>query len=192
MEKKHGTPIAFLKWVAEFQDENGNYIELTGDRWHFSDKDDTDNVTEDQLWELYKLHYPDVEDQLATANETIKVLEYDNNRLNGQVEGLTSAVEELKRWKAEAMILLSNIDHYADKHPEIKLGIGKVEFTIERAKKYDESAAGRESDRNEFAEWCRVQPNYGFVRGMGWMCSITHEYFTTDFMYELFKQQKDK
>lgn len=96
MEKKHGNPIAFLKWVAEFQDENGNYIELTGDRWHFSDKDDTDNVTEDQLWELYKLHYPDVEDQLATANETIKVLEYDNNRLKGEVEGLNSAVEELR------------------------------------------------------------------------------------------------
>lgn len=34
--------------------------------------------------------------KLHQANETIKVLEYDNNKLKGQVEGLTSAVEELK------------------------------------------------------------------------------------------------
>lgn len=47
-------------------------------------------------------------------------------------------------------------------------------------------------DRNEFAEWCRMQPNYGFVRGMGWICSITQEYISTDQMYELFKQQKEK
>lgn len=34
--------------------------------------------------------------KLHQANEIIKVLTYDNNRLKGKVEGLTSAVEELK------------------------------------------------------------------------------------------------
>lgn len=34
--------------------------------------------------------------QLHQANETIKVLEYDNNRLKGEIEGLQDAVEELQ------------------------------------------------------------------------------------------------
>jgi hypothetical protein len=46
--------------------------------------------------------------------------------------------ERLKRWKAEALTLLSQVDAYADKHAEIKLGQGKVEFTIARAKERDE------------------------------------------------------
>lgn len=45
--------------------------------------------------------------------------------------------EQLRRWKAEALMLLSLVDAYADKHPEIKLGQGKVEFTIARAKERD-------------------------------------------------------
>lgn len=63
---------------------------------------------------------------------------------------------------------------------------------IREANNRDMGGAGRDDDRNEFAEWCRMQSNYGFVRGMGWMYSITNEYFSTDFMYELFKQQKEK
>lgn len=34
--------------------------------------------------------------KLQQANETIKVLTYDNNRLKGEVEGLTSALDELR------------------------------------------------------------------------------------------------
>lgn len=40
--------------------------------------------------------------QLHQANETIKVLEYDNNKLKGEVEGLRSAVEELKKVAIES------------------------------------------------------------------------------------------
>lgn len=194
--------------------------------------------------------------QLQDAKEKIKVLTYDNNRLKGQVEGLTSAVEELKtkydnilatesghesktenvwqsgyaagheagseRSKREAQPRAvwvkgapKDYKQYFAKVPSVIeddtmydaviwpiegcehwwcVGYG-FKFSVHRDKiiaHIDESAAGREDDRNEFAEWCRMQPNYGYVRGMGWMCSITHEYFTTDFMYELFKQQKEK
>jgi hypothetical protein len=48
-------------------------------------------------------------------------------------------VAEMKRWKAEAIRLLSKIDDYADDHPGIKLGMNKVDFTIDRAMSFDKT-----------------------------------------------------
>lgn len=70
----------------------------------------------------------------ATAEAQCK-LKYDE---------LVAENERLKRWKAEALTLLTLVDAYADKHPEIKLGQGKVEFTIARAKERDELKQGNE------------------------------------------------
>lgn len=64
-----------------------------------------------------------------------------NQRLTAYASKLYQAnetIKDLERWKAEAICLLSKIDDYADGHPEIKLGMGKVEFTIERAMKFDD------------------------------------------------------
>lgn len=78
------------------------------------------------------------------------------------------------------------LDHVKDISDYMKLPIENIEWLCEG------TAAGREEDdRNEFAEWCRMQPNYGFIRGIGWRCNITKEDYSTDFMYQLFKQQKE-
>jgi hypothetical protein len=46
--------------------------------------------------------------------------------------------EQLRRWKMEAVELLTKINSYAHKHLEIKLGECAVEFVIAQAKERDE------------------------------------------------------
>ena len=123
MEKKHGNPIAFLKWVADFVDENGNYIELTGDRWHFSDKDDTDAVTEDQLWELYKMHHPEVDNEERPAErfdpELFKVFQ---DAEAGKEENLKALKERLIEIEAKAKMEQPGPRWVKASEPSIKAG----------------------------------------------------------------------
>lgn len=49
-----------------------------------------------ETWHTNKFKKIAYATKLHQANETIKVLTYDNNRLKGEVEGLTNAVDELK------------------------------------------------------------------------------------------------
>lgn len=63
--------------------------------------------------------------KLHQANETIKVLTYDNNRLKEEVEGLT-------RWKEEAKEIINPIWEYADTL-KVPLGASKTEAVIKHA-----------------------------------------------------------
>lgn len=60
--------------------------------------------------------------KLHQANEVIKVLEYDNNRLKGEVEGLN-------RWKEEAKAIINPIWEYADTL-KVPLGESKTDAVI--------------------------------------------------------------
>lgn len=62
-----------------------------------------------------------------------------------QLAASHTAVEEelteVREWKNSAFGLIEKLHDYAEKHPDIQVGESKVEFVINRAKKYDELAA---------------------------------------------------
>jgi len=58
-------------------------------------------------------------------------------------------IQRLRDWKESAISLFRQIDEYVDKHPEKKLGGSKIDFVIERAKKYDEVVAGKAVNNSE-------------------------------------------
>jgi hypothetical protein len=66
--------------------------------------------------------------------------------LIGYIAARDKCAEELELrqlcdWKESAMSLFKQIDEYVDNHPEKKLGGSKVDFVIERAKKYDQTTS---------------------------------------------------
>jgi hypothetical protein len=67
MENKHGNPIAFLKWVANYYNENGERIRLLDGEFHFVELEDDTQVlvTPEQLVELYGIQQGD-EKELST------------------------------------------------------------------------------------------------------------------------------
>jgi hypothetical protein len=68
--------------------------------------------------------------KLRSAEEKVKVLEYDNTRLKGEVEGYKVACEELKRWKEDAKKLLTEV---FQKHES---GLLPDRFIYEKIKKF--------------------------------------------------------
>lgn len=109
--------------------------------------------------------------QLHQANETIKVLEYDNARLKGEVEGLKNAVEEASGYiefldvqNNRLRKMLSDICEKAGAGTEIEKMIVEFfnEINTER-----ESAAGREDD------WIDVNDSLPEESGRYW-CYIEH------------------
>jgi hypothetical protein len=80
------------------------------------------------------------------------ILKEENNKLRNKLYGkdqaaTTSKLQHLRDWKESAMALFKQIDEYVDHHPEKKLGSSKVDFVIERAKKYDEVVVGTVKNR---------------------------------------------
>lgn len=69
--------------------------ELTAYATKLQYSEERNSILLDEMSNLSKL-LQEKDDKLHQANETIKVLEYDNNKLKGEVEGLKNAVEELR------------------------------------------------------------------------------------------------
>lgn len=89
--------------------------------------------------ETFHVYVPEAIDAI------IKQANYYNEEAKWSRMQANETIKVLERWKSEAITLLSKIDDYADKHPDIKLGMSKVDFTVERAKKFDkvsETATG--------------------------------------------------
>lgn len=78
--------------------------------------------------------------KLHQEQQTTKVLEYDNNRLQGEVEGCKVAVEELKEWKQQAIELLDPLFEYGhSKEAGITLGKSITAVVLERCKRSEQA-----------------------------------------------------
>lgn len=64
--------ITFLDWVANYNDENGDTLELVNGNWYFkSDEEGDTMVNESDLWDIYKLHYPDESPVQSNEGEAV-------------------------------------------------------------------------------------------------------------------------
>lgn len=71
----------------------------------------------------------------------------------------------LKQWKESATRQLAKIFDYADNHPSIRLGGSKIDFVIDRAKKYDQLAASTPSAEEEYKGSVFQAPAPGITLG---------------------------
>lgn len=112
MEKKTELPV-----------EVSEEIEQEGERYADKYLNGIVNTREHaHLTEAYVAGATAYATKLHQAEEKIKVLDYDNKRLAGEVEGYKSAVDELKRWKINAAEELTIVGAYAHKHLEVNSG----------------------------------------------------------------------
>lgn len=211
-EKKHGNPIAFLKWVASMYDENGNYINLTGVRWHFSDKDDTDNVSEEDLWELYKMHHPEIEQpQPGAAWVKASLFKYVQGAAYHAKDTLSKGAGKFDIygqfiWGDGSVTLPRDFEGLLildEGTPTLPLTRERADF-IREANNRDlggTAAAEREEDAILFSEWCASNYQRDFEPldskvpigkrkyRQFWIDNDQRE-FTTAQLYELFKQKE--
>lgn len=143
---------------------------------------------------------------IADNIDKIKVLEYDNNKLKGEVEGLRTAGDEASGYiefldvqNNRLRKMLSDICEKAGAGTEIEKMI--VEF-FKDINTERESAAGRE-DACDFAEWLYKNRWFSFENNK-WYYTFEQgtsmsdkqyqkEYVkTTAELYTIFKQQKEK
>ena len=98
----------------------------------------------DRVWEDIERKLFDIWMEQGLANAASKAhstVWLWKQRMAASTSQTEDELRSLRQWKESAMSLFRQIDEYADKHPDIKLGKSKVEFVIDRARKYDQAAS---------------------------------------------------
>lgn len=78
-----------LTWLAEYYNELGEKIALVNGKWVFEDEHDINDeqITEEQIWELFLLHHPDYESAPSGSYERYRDIKVDGYpELNTTVE----------------------------------------------------------------------------------------------------------
>ena len=98
-----------------------------------------------------------LEEKNRGLEEAIKVLDFDNKRIKGALEGYKETVEELQKdnaslkdWKQGAIAILNPIWNYVDKHLTVPLGKIKTETLIAE---YDKLRVDNEKMKEMATGW---------------------------------------
>jgi len=144
-------------------------------------------------------------------------VDYDGNRSPQELEDvewldesgatdLQAELEQLRRWKKEAISVMSPVLDYAQKHGDIKLGHSCTDFVLNRCKDYDQlkERAGKmeaalknavpalESAKVAiaFADWIKHSAKGYDPICEKWVYGEDELRYSTAELYDIFKQQK--